>query len=131
MNENRLADYLRHIEQAATDACSFAEGLTKEAFLADKRSKSAVVMCLIVIGEAATKIMDQDAAFWQAHPLVPWRSMRGMRNRIAHGYFEINFEVVWETVRTALPALLEQLPAVRAAADNETTDANERVKPTR
>lgn len=88
-------------------------------------------MCLIVIGEAATKIMDQDAAFWQVHPLVPWRSMRGMRNRIAHGYFEINFEVVWETVRTALPALLEQLPAVRAAADNEATDGNERVKPTR
>ena len=125
MNENRLADYLLHIEQAATDACSFAEGLTKEAFLADKRTQSAVVMCLVIIGEAATKVMDQDAAFAQAHPSVPWRSMRGMRNRIAHGYFEINFDVVWETVRTALPALLEQLPAVRADADNEAADGND------
>jgi uncharacterized protein with HEPN domain len=39
--------------------------------------------------------------------------MRGMRNRIAHGYFEINLDVVWGTVQTALPVLLEQLPAVR------------------
>ncbi len=36
--------------------------------------------------------------------------MRGMRNRIAHGYFDINLDVVWETVQTALPALLQQLP---------------------
>ncbi len=117
MSENRLVDYLLHMEQAAADACSFVEGLTKEAFFADRRTQSAVVMCLIVIGEAATKITDRDAAFAQAHPLVPWRSMRGMRNRIAHGYFEIDFNIVWATVRTALPELLEQLPAVRAAAD--------------
>ena len=38
--------------------------------------------------------------------------MRGMRNRIAHGYFDINLDVVWETLQTALPALLQQLPAV-------------------
>ena len=116
MNDNRLADYLFHIEQAAADACSFVAGLSKEAFLADKRTQRAVVMCLVIIGEAATKIMDSHAAFAQAHPLVPWRSMRGMRNRVAHGYFEINFDIVWETARTALPDLLEQLPGVRAAA---------------
>ena len=54
-------------------------------------------------GEAATKVMDSYATFTQAHPEVPWRSMRGMRNRIAHGYFDINLDVVWETVQTALP----------------------------
>jgi uncharacterized protein with HEPN domain len=45
--------------------------------------------------------------------------MRGMRNRITHGYFDINLDVVWETVQTALPELLKQLPAVRQDADNE------------
>jgi uncharacterized protein with HEPN domain len=60
--------------------------------------------------------MDGYAAFAQAQSQLPWRSMRGMRNRIAHGYFDINLEVVWETVQSALPALLEQLPAVRQAA---------------
>lgn len=112
MNENRLADYLDHLRQAATDACSFVEGLSKEDFLADRRTQQAVIMSLIVIGEAATKIMDQHAAFASQHPAVPWRNMRGMRNRIAHGYFEINLDVVWDTVQSALPELLEQLRAL-------------------
>ena len=111
MNENRIADYLDHMQQAAADACSFVEGLSKAEFLADKRTQQAVIMSLIVIGEAATKIMDQHAEFSDQHPEVPWRSMRGMRNRIAHGYFDINLEVVWGTVQTALPDLLERLRA--------------------
>lgn len=119
MNENRLPDYLDHMQQAAQDACSFVEGLDRANFLADKRAQQAVIMSLIIIGEAATKVMDGYANFIQAHPDVPWRSMRGMRNRIAHGYFDINLDVVWETVQTALPALLEQLPAVRHDADVE------------
>lgn len=66
-------------------------------------------MSLIILGEAATKVMDGYATFTQAHPEIPWRNMRGMRNRIAHGYFEINLDTVWETVQTALPELLRQL----------------------
>jgi uncharacterized protein with HEPN domain len=123
MNELRLCDYLEHVQQAATDACSFVEGLNKNDFLADKRSQQAVVMSLIIIGEAATKVMDRHPEFTQAHAAVPWRSMRGMRNRIAHGYFEINLDVVWDTVQIALPALLKQLPAVRDDADNIGQDA--------
>jgi uncharacterized protein with HEPN domain len=87
MSDNRLPDYLEHIQQAAADACSFIDGLSKEDFLADKRTQSAVVMSLVVIGEAATKVMDHYPGFADRHPDVPWRSMRGMRNRIAHGYF--------------------------------------------
>ncbi len=50
MSGNRLPDYLDHIQQAATDACSFIDGLSKEDFLADKRTQSAVVMSLVIIG---------------------------------------------------------------------------------
>ncbi len=95
------------------------EGLTKEDFFADKRSQQAVIMSFIIIGEAATKAMDGYAKFTQANPEVPWRSMRNMRNRMAHGYFDINLDVVWETVQEWLPALLRQLPAVRLDADEE------------
>jgi len=48
--------------------------------------------------------------------------MRGMRNRIAHGYFDINLDVVWDTVQTALPALLLQLPTARNDAQDEGGD---------
>ena len=119
MNETRLSDYLDPIRQAATDACDFVAGLDKDDFLADKRTQQAVIMSLIIIGEAATKMMDRYAGFIQAHPEVPWRGMRGMRNRIAHGYFEINLDVVWETVQTALPELLRQLPVVRENAGGD------------
>ena len=91
------------------------EGLAKEDFLEDKRTQQAVIMSLIVIGEAVTKIMDGYAEFTQAHAQVPWRNMRGMRNRITHGYFDINLDVVWDTVQAALPKLLTQLPAMLSA----------------
>jgi uncharacterized protein with HEPN domain len=55
----------------------------------------------------------------QAHPEVPWRSLRGMRNRIAQGYFDISLDVVWETVQTALPEFLKQLSAARHDADRD------------
>lgn len=96
MNENRLTDYLGHMQQAATDACNFVEGLDKEDFLADKRTQQAVVMSLIIVGEAATKVMDLYSEFAEAHPELLWRSMRGMRNRIAHGYFEINISISYD-----------------------------------
>jgi len=76
-------------------------------------------MSLIVIGEAATKIMASYPEFTQAHEDIPWRPMRGMRNRMAHGYFDINLDVVLETVQEWLPTLLKQWPAVRIAADDE------------
>jgi len=116
MNENRLTDWLDHMQQAAMDACAFVEGLTQEAFCRDKRTQQAVVMSLVILGEAATKVMDSYPGFAQAHAQVPWRHMRGMRNRIAHGYFDINLDLVWDTVQTALPELLRQWPAVRQQA---------------
>ncbi|WP_068639679.1 HepT-like ribonuclease domain-containing protein [Thauera butanivorans] len=119
MSENRLPDYLDHIQQAATDARGFVEGLGKDDFLADRRTQQAVIMSLIIIGEAATKVMDGHTAFTQAHAELPWRYMRGMRNRMAHGYFDINLDVVWETTQQWLPELLQQLPAVRQDADDE------------
>ena len=109
MTAPRLADYLDHMRQAAADACGFVENMSETEFLQDKRTQQAVVMSLIVLGEAATRIMEGHAVFAEAHHNIPWRNMRGMRNRIAHGYFDINLQVVWDTVQTALPELRIQL----------------------
>lgn len=117
MNENRLPDYLDHILEATRQACVYVEGLSKEDFLGDKRTQQAVILNIIIIGEAATKLLQNFGTFLDRHPDVPWRSMKGMRNRIAHGYFEINLDVVWDTMQTALPQLLERLPAIRMDAD--------------
>ncbi len=108
MTEARLPDYIDHIRQAAADACGFMAGLSREAFLADRRTQQAVILSLI-IDEAATTVMDRHAGFVERHPEIPWRSMR---NRIAYGNFDINLNLVWETVQTALPALVEGLSAL-------------------
>ena len=73
MTENRLPDYLDHIKQAATDACSFVEGMDKIDFINDKRTQQAVIMNLIIIGEAATKVMDIYPEFAEDHSEIPWR----------------------------------------------------------
>lgn len=108
MNPPRLTDYLGHMLTAAQEASGFVEGQSREAFLADRRTPQAVVMSLLIIGEAAANIMDAEPSFVRAHTEVPWR-MRGMRNRMAHGYFETNYELFWETVNIEIPRLVTEL----------------------
>lgn len=109
---SRAFDYLDHMLEAITLAMSFTEGMAKPDFLADRKTQQAVILNLIVLGEAASKIALEFPEFTAAHPSLPWREMRGMRNRMAHGYFDIDLEVVWETIQTSLPALLRQLVAI-------------------
>lgn len=106
---DRLADHLRQMLEGSRDAISFAEGMNREGFLADLRTQRAVVMSLMIVGEAAARIVADDPAFAEAHPDIPWRSIRGMRNRIAHGYFDVDLGVVWQTVQAELPGLIERL----------------------
>ena len=113
MTSIRVTDYLDHMLEAATQACTYVEGMSKQEFLDDKRTQQAVVLNLILVGEEATKLLKDNEAFADLHSQVPWRSMKGMRNRIAHGYFEINLDTVWDTIRTALPSLIEQLSEIR------------------
>lgn len=58
-------------------------------------------------------MLEDDASFAQANPDVPWLKMKGMRNRMAHGYFELDHEVVWDTVKNAVPELIEALDKVQ------------------
>ena len=115
MSEQKLSDHLEHMDEAAKLACSFVNEMQKIDFLADKRTQQAVILNIMIIGEAATKLLQNHADFLERHPNLPWRSMKGMRNRVAHGYFDIDLETVWETTQTALPELLKHLPAIRAS----------------
>lgn len=69
-----------------------------------------------MIGEIASRIAEKEPAFVAEHPEIPWAAMRGMRNRITHGYFELDLKVVWDTVHRAVPQLAKQLPGLLKAA---------------
>ncbi len=105
--------------EAAQQASSYVEGMDKNKFLVDKRTQQAVILNIVIIGEAATKLLQKHSDFLDRHQDVLWRNMKGMRNRVAHGYFDINLDVVWNTVQIALPQLLERLPAIREEAEHE------------
>ena len=102
-------ELLEQMREAVGQSLTYVEGLDKDDFLSDKRTQQAVILNLIILGEAATKLMDRYPDVAASYPLVEWRSMRGMRNRIAHGYYDIDLDVVWETVVSALPELMNQI----------------------
>lgn len=126
MMAEKLQDYLRHMQEGVKQASDYISGMDKAAFLADKRTQQAVIMNLVIIGEAATRAMNEFPEFTEAHPEIPWRNMRGMRNRIAHGYFDIDLEQVWETAFTALPDLSVQLSVLPAEPPQDLDDTPSR-----
>lgn len=103
--DSRLGDYLAHMLEAISLARTYTEGMNKQDFLDDKRTQQAVILNLLTLGEAASHIARLYPAFCDKHPQLPWKQMRGMRNRMAHGYFDINLEIVWETISNNLPEL--------------------------
>ena len=112
MSSSSASVLVDHMREAGAQVLTFVEGMDRDAFLTDKRTQQAVILNLIIIGEAASRLMDRHPDVPTANPEIAWRAIRGMRNRIAHGYYDIDLAVVWETVTTALPELMRQLDSL-------------------
>lgn len=123
MTDRRVPDLVDHMLAGAQQALVYVEGMTLDEFLQDPRTQQAVIFNLMILGEVATRLIKEHGAFVAAHPAVPWSSMKGMRNRLAHGYFDIDLAVVWETVQSNLPALLTELPKIRTATGEADRDS--------
>jgi len=117
MTPPRAAEYLDQMIEAAQLAHSYVVDMNVEQFMADRRTQQAVVLNIVVIGEAASRLVREQPGFADAHPPVPWRNIRGMRNRVAHGYFDIDMALVWQTVSGSLPQLIDELVRIRAELD--------------
>ncbi len=83
-----------------------SEGLYHEKFVGDETLKRAFVRSLEIIGEAAKNIPDD---FKQKYSHVNWREMAGMRDVLIHGYFGINYNIVWDVVVNHISPLLESM----------------------
>ncbi|RLB68910.1 MAG: hypothetical protein DRH07_11815 [Deltaproteobacteria bacterium] len=108
-----IEDYLDHIEEAASLASGYVVGMTKETFVGDRKTQQAVIYNIFIIGEAASQIINEYPDFVAAHPDIPWREMRGIRNRLAHGYFELDQTIIWNTVTTYLEKLSQQIASLK------------------
>ncbi len=104
---------MNHILDAAKEAVSFAQGKTRKSLDKNRMLVLSLVKDVEIIGEAATNVsMDCRERF----PHIPWKSIINMRNRLIHAYFDINLDIVWQTVTGDLPSLiteLEKIPSLK------------------
>jgi uncharacterized protein with HEPN domain len=91
----RQEQYLRDILDAMEAAESFVEDVTFDELESDQRTQFALQRAFEIIGEATKQLDDELRSEYSG---VPWRDMAGMRDKLIHGYFAVELEIVWETV---------------------------------
>lgn len=102
---------IRHMQDAAREALSFVAGRSRGDLEHDRMLVLAIIKELEIIGEAAAKVSAETRANFSD---VPWQDMIGMRNRLIHGYFDVDIDRVWDTVSYDLPELLSLLNVIHA-----------------
>lgn len=102
--------YIQDILQACEDILNFTQGLgTADELQNDRRTFLAVIHSIEVIGEAARQT---PKSFKEKHPEIPWRETIGLRNVIAHEYFGLDIEIIWDVIQTQIPVLAERMRKV-------------------
>ena len=109
----RVEDYLEHIAEAIERATGYLQPVPDlKAFHDNPQVQDAVVRNIEIIGEAANRIQRMAPDFVARHPDLPWIEMRGMRNKMIHEYFDVDWDVVWRTVKDDLPPLERQIQSL-------------------
>lgn len=85
--------------------------LSKKSLLSDERAKRALTRSIEIIGEAAKQVPDD---FRASHPKIQWRYMAGMRDKLIHGYFGVDYDIVWDVAVNKAPELRRQLEEILA-----------------
>jgi len=97
---------IKHILDAAGKAHDFTRNRKRADLEKDEMLALSLVRLLEIIGEAAGDISEE---YRGKHPDIPWKKMIGLRNRLIHGYFDIDLDIVWDTVEGDLPPLIAEL----------------------
>jgi uncharacterized protein with HEPN domain len=105
-------DCLRHILVEADYLLGSCTGLRLEEFKANETLRRAAVRSLEIIEEAAKKVPEE---FRAKYPAIEWRAMSGMRDRLIHNYFGVDYELVWDVVQNRIPILRHQIASILEA----------------
>jgi len=113
MRDYRL--YLKDILAAMESIEAFVAGMDLEAFRADDKTASAVIRKFEIIGEAAKGVSEEVR---RSYPQVPWKEMAGMRDRLIHFYFGVDYQLVWMTIKERLPQVKPQIQEILQQEDH-------------
>ena len=113
---------LQHILEAIDIILERCNGMIREDLTADKVLFGGIVYHTMIIGEAAYNLTK---AFCKAHPDTPWLQMAKMRHNLAHGYYQIDPDIVWSVIRDDMPPLREQVARYLIEVDWEEWEKNE------
>ncbi len=119
MCERTDLQFPQDILESINDALEFVVGYSLDDFSSDRKTKSATIRELEIIGEAASRL---SALKKDEYSDVPWRLMKDFRNVLSHEYFGVNEEVVWDIVQQKLPGLKVQIEKI-ILLENETEEA--------
>ena len=119
--QQRLPDYLAHILEAIGRIDRYTGDMDEVAFMNNQLVQDAVIRNLEIIGEASNNIEKHCTEFAATHPELPLAFACQMRNAVAHGYFKVDFEIVWKTIHRDLPALHSQIQDAQASVLNQGT----------
>jgi len=97
---------IKHMIVACEEIIEFSKGKTKDDLFKDRKLNLALVHLLEIIGEAGNKI---SVELKHKYEHVPWNALVGMRNRLIHGYYDIDLNIVWETINRDIPPLVSKL----------------------
>ena len=109
MSDRRDRDYVEDIRIAIERIQRYTTGMSRGQFEKDEKTQDAVIRNLEIIGEAAKKV---SAATRRDNPAIPWQDLAGVRDKLIHQYFGVNFAIVWKIIRDDLPILLPELSEV-------------------
>ncbi|MFH1235030.1 MAG: DUF86 domain-containing protein [Candidatus Diapherotrites archaeon] len=101
--------YLQHILESTSDIERFVEGVSKEEFMESAEKQAAVIRKLEIIGEA---VKNTSNCIRNRHPEIPWAEIARTRDKLIHGYFEVNAERVWVIVKRDLPGLKKNMEKI-------------------
>lgn len=100
---------LHHMRDAAQDAIAFAAEQTRADLDHNRMLAFALIHAIEIVGEAAARLTKETQV---RYPEVPWSDVIGMRHRLAHGYYDVNLDRVWDTVKVNLPPLIADLDRI-------------------
>ena len=100
---------LRHMLDHAQEALSMASGKQRQDIKQDRMLELALVKLIEIIGEAASRVSPEGQ---NEYPSIPWPLIIGMRNRLTHGYDQVDLKILWDTIEFDLPPLITELEKI-------------------